>query len=89
MAVVTHDPSALRNTLILAGLHYSWNMGALSAFESTVLHHKVECIRTINELINDSTDKAFTTCIQQVATLTMAEVSPQTCGIPGSKVANM
>ena len=79
--MVTHDSRALRSTLILAGLHYSWNIGSLSAFESTILHHKVECMRTINNLINDSTDKAFTTCIQQVATLTIAEVcDPKTRG---------
>lgn len=75
MALVSHDSTALRCTIILAGLHYSWNHGALSTFESTVLHHKSECMRTINSLISETTDASFTTCIQQIATLTVAEVS--------------
>lgn len=59
MAILTHDSGALRSTLILAGLHYSWNVCALSASESAVLFHKVECIRSINKLINDPADKGF------------------------------
>lgn len=71
---VVHDPFALRSTLIIAGLHYSWNTGHLQSYESTFLFHKVESMRAVNKwmLRQDPTKAAMTA--RQVVTLGFAEV---------------
>ncbi|CAG7563423.1 unnamed protein product [Fusarium equiseti] len=33
---------ALRNTMLIAGLHYAWNAGQLQSFEPTFLFHKIQ-----------------------------------------------
>ncbi|OIW25432.1 hypothetical protein CONLIGDRAFT_93305 [Coniochaeta ligniaria NRRL 30616] len=70
---VVHDPSALRSTLIIAGLHYSWNTGNLQAYESTFLFHKVQGIRTVNDWIEKQDAARAAVAVRQVLTLGFAE----------------
>ncbi|KAI9150058.1 Sterol regulatory element-binding protein [Paramyrothecium foliicola] len=70
---LTEDPASLRNTLLLAGLHYAWNKGTLDSFESTFLYHKIESIRTVNRWLRDLKVKTAKMCIRQIATLCFAE----------------
>ncbi|RFN49921.1 hypothetical protein FIE12Z_5820 [Fusarium flagelliforme] len=39
---VSHSSDALRNTMLIAGLHYAWNAGQLQSFEPTFLFHKIQ-----------------------------------------------
>jgi hypothetical protein len=71
---VMHDPAALRNTLLLAGLHYSWNVGRLSLYQQTHISVKIDTIRSINEWINSGKRSAYTNSVRQVATLALVEV---------------
>lgn len=73
MALVVHDPAALRSTLLLAGLHYSWNIGQLSWFEPTLLAAKIDAIRSIDDWIKGSKQSAFADSVRQVATLAIVE----------------
>lgn len=68
-----HDPTALRNTLLLAGLHYSWNTGLQSSYEETTLVTKIDTIRSVNEWIKEGRHTAFTNSAKQVATLSLIE----------------
>ena len=65
---------ALRSTLLIAGLHYSWNTGRIEEFELAFLFHKVESIRSINKLLADADAKTATLCVRQIVTLCLAEV---------------
>ena len=69
------DSSSLRSSLLLASIHYAWNEGGLSEYESTFLAHKGECIRTVNQHIIDASGKFFIDNMKQVATLALVEVT--------------
>jgi hypothetical protein len=72
---VAHDPTALRSTLILAAIHYTWNMGQLATFEQTYIATKIEAIRAVNDWIRSNKETAFVNAVRLVATLCLAEVS--------------
>lgn len=74
MALATLDEHALRSTILIAGVHYSWNTGYLAAFESAFLFHKVESIGTINMWLKGSSLESFTVCVRQILTICLAEV---------------
>ncbi|OKL56627.1 hypothetical protein UA08_08213 [Talaromyces atroroseus] len=67
------DPYVFRNILLIAGLHYAWNVGNLSSFDSTFLFHKVQSIRTINTWIENRTSSSLTLCVRHIATLCVVE----------------
>jgi hypothetical protein len=69
-----HDPYVFRNTLLIAGLHYVWNVGDLSSFDSNFLFHKVQSIRTINTWIEECSSSTLTLCVRHIATLCVVEV---------------
>ncbi|KAF4988101.1 hypothetical protein FGRMN_9967 [Fusarium graminum] len=46
-SVIQH-PDALRDTLLVAGLHYAWTVGDLQTYKATFLFHKVSTIRLLN-----------------------------------------
>ncbi|PCG97120.1 Hypothetical protein PENO1_064800 [Penicillium occitanis (nom. inval.)] len=68
-----HDPYVFRNTLLIAGLHYAWNIGDLATFDSTFLFHKVQSIRTINAWIEECSSSSLTLCVRHIATLCVVE----------------
>lgn len=74
IASATADPHALRNVVLIAGLHYSWNAGDLRAFQSAFLFHKVESLRSINSGIENATPDSLATWARQICTLSLAEV---------------
>ncbi|KAH8651260.1 hypothetical protein BX600DRAFT_100788 [Xylariales sp. PMI_506] len=73
VALAALDRHALRNTLLLAGLHYAWMTGGLYNFNSAFLHHKVEAIRSINHRIESPNTRATTHCVRQIATICLTE----------------
>ncbi|CAJ0544553.1 Ff.00g036740.m01.CDS01 [Fusarium sp. VM40] len=72
LASVTHSADALRNTMLIASLHYAWNAGHLRSFEPTLLFHKLEAMRLINKSILDS-DAKYSMCVKHIATLCLTE----------------
>ncbi|KAM0198433.1 hypothetical protein ACHAPI_003956 [Fusarium lateritium] len=74
LASVTHSADALRNTMLIASLHYAWNVGHLRSFEPTLLFHKLEAMRLINKSILDSEVK-YGMCVKHIATLCLTEVT--------------
>ncbi|CAH0020863.1 unnamed protein product [Clonostachys rhizophaga] len=53
VGTVGHDSNALRNTLLVASLHYSWSSGSMQLFTPTYLLHKVESLNEINSWMRD------------------------------------
>ncbi|KAL2865891.1 Zn(II)2Cys6 transcription factor domain-containing protein [Aspergillus lucknowensis] len=73
VAFATLDEHALRSTILIAGVHYSWNTGALQTYESSFLFHKIESIRTINKWLAASDRTSFVVCVRQILTICLAE----------------
>ncbi|KAM5365312.1 hypothetical protein ACJZ2D_011095 [Fusarium nematophilum] len=71
---VMQSPDALRNTMLIAGLHFAWNAGHLKNFEPTLLFHKIETMRLINRWLEESRPKGYWVCVRQIATLCLTEV---------------
>jgi hypothetical protein len=69
------EPTAFRILLIYAGLHYTWNAGALFSYDATVLFHKVESMRIVNEWLADSIARTAGKCARTIATLCLTEAS--------------
>ncbi|KAI8722749.1 Zn(2)-C6 fungal-type domain-containing protein [Fusarium sp. LHS14.1] len=70
---VMQSPDALRNTMLIAGLHYGWKAGRLQVFESTLLFHKGETMRLVNWLLVQSDSRRYHECIRHIATLCLTE----------------
>ncbi|KAL2847865.1 hypothetical protein BJY01DRAFT_163908 [Aspergillus pseudoustus] len=73
IALATLDEQAMRSTILIAGIHYSWNTGHLQAFEPAFLFHKVESIRSVNNWLQSSDSKSFVVCVRQILTICLAE----------------
>ncbi|KAL4895577.1 hypothetical protein BDV59DRAFT_174171 [Aspergillus ambiguus] len=73
VALATLDEHALRSTILIASVHYSWNTGDLRAYESVYLLHKVESIRLINIWLDTYDSKRFVVCVRQILTICLAE----------------
>ncbi|KAM0548450.1 hypothetical protein ACHAPJ_009936 [Fusarium lateritium] len=69
---VMQSADALRNTMLIAGLHYAWNAGHLMSFEPTLLFHKIEAMNLINEFLQESGPK-YGVCVRHIATLSFME----------------
>ncbi|KAF4980015.1 hypothetical protein FZEAL_3877 [Fusarium zealandicum] len=68
--VPANDPNTLRNTLLLAGLHYAWKFEDLCSVESTILCHKIQSIRLVNNWLVDKTSQAnILLCAKYITTL--------------------
>jgi hypothetical protein len=75
LALVVHEPVAFRGTILIAALHYCQKMGGtLQSFEPTFLFHKGECIRMVNEWLNDPEARTDVSCLEMITTLCMVEV---------------
>ncbi|KAF4345178.1 sterol regulatory element-binding ECM22 [Fusarium beomiforme] len=68
-----YNPCALRSAILMAGMHFSFQFGDLSAFESTFLFHKIEVMRTINRWIATRDYKLEAAIIREMATLAFTE----------------
>ncbi|CAG9990563.1 unnamed protein product [Clonostachys byssicola] len=67
-------PVALRNTLIVAGVHHVWNTGELRSFKSAFLSHKLHGVHQVNGWLKRTPDTAtFFKCCQLIATLCITE----------------
>ncbi|KAH6884154.1 hypothetical protein B0T10DRAFT_493692 [Thelonectria olida] len=73
LALATQNPDALRGSLLIAALHYAWNVGNLRNYESTFLYHKVEAMRLVNGWLKNMQPKVATTCIREICTLAFTE----------------
>ncbi|CAH0057369.1 unnamed protein product [Clonostachys solani] len=74
MSSAVQDPFALRNMLLIAGIHYAWNLGDLQTFEPTFLSHKIQAIRLVNEGLScPSNGKDYMTCANYIITLSFTE----------------
>ncbi|KAI1071705.1 hypothetical protein LB507_005103 [Fusarium sp. FIESC RH6] len=69
---VAHSSDALRNTMLIAGLHYAWNAGQLQSYEPTFLFHKIQIMSDVNKSIQNS-DKKYAICVRNISTLCFSE----------------
>ncbi|KAH7009930.1 hypothetical protein EDB80DRAFT_714103 [Ilyonectria destructans] len=76
LSLAVQSPDALRNTLLIAGLHYAWNSGQLRNYESTFFFHKVEAMRLVNGWLKSLQPKMVAVCIREISTLAFTE-----CGL--------
>ena len=70
-------PDALRNTMLIAGSYYAWNVGHLRSFESTLLFHKIETMRLVNGWLQKPEKNAYWVCVRHITSLCFTEVSTQ------------
>ncbi|CAI6092641.1 unnamed protein product [Clonostachys chloroleuca] len=81
MSSAVQDPFTLRNMLLIAGIHYAWNLGDLQTFEPTFLSHKIQAIRLVKEGLSiPSKGKDYTSCANYIITLSFTEASTSICG---------
>ncbi|CAG9981463.1 unnamed protein product [Clonostachys byssicola] len=81
MSSAVQDPFTLRNMLLIAGIHYAWNLGDLQTFEPTFLSHKIKAIRLVNEGLNTLSDEEdYLSCANYIITLSFTEASTSICG---------
>ncbi|OBS24171.1 hypothetical protein FPOA_04718 [Fusarium poae] len=67
-----HSSDTLRNTMLIAGLHFAWNTGQLQSFEPTFLFHKIEAMNSVNKFLRNSAMK-YAVCVRNIATLCFTE----------------
>ncbi|KAF5013273.1 hypothetical protein FDECE_702 [Fusarium decemcellulare] len=71
-----HDSSSLRNVLLVASLHYTWQTGSFGSIEPTHLFHKLESIRMINRWIGDGDrNDRIVDCSRHILTLVFVEAN--------------
>lgn len=76
---IIQNSDALQDTLLVAGLHYTLATGDIRTYDSTVLFHKVETIRSINKRLETPRSTGFTTLVRRIATLCLVEVRFDLC----------
>ncbi|KFA56420.1 hypothetical protein S40293_05019 [Stachybotrys chartarum IBT 40293] len=71
---VVHEPDVLRGTLLIAGLHYSWNVGSLKGFAPTHFFHTIETMRTVNNLLKQPDMRGISAAtLRHISTLCIVE----------------
>ncbi|KAH7127398.1 hypothetical protein EDB81DRAFT_871898 [Dactylonectria macrodidyma] len=75
LAALVQHPHTLRNTLLVAGMHYAWKARGLQAYELTFLFHKIETIRLLNDWVENSQSDDLMSVVQHIATLCFIECS--------------
>ncbi|KAK7219093.1 hypothetical protein V2G26_007096 [Clonostachys chloroleuca] len=74
-SLLVHNPAALRDTLLVAGMHYIMRTRDVKTFDSTFLFHKIEIIRQINErLVNQHTER-FIDLTRRKTTMCLVEIA--------------
>jgi hypothetical protein len=71
---VAQHPDALRDTLLVAGLHYAWTVGDLETYKATFLFHKVSTIQVLNRWLQNIHQPGLMTFIRHVSILCFIEV---------------
>ncbi|XEV03128.1 hypothetical protein FSHL1_008415 [Fusarium sambucinum] len=74
-ASVAQHPDALRDTLLVAGLHYAWTVGDLQTYKTTFLFHKVSTIGILNKWLQNIHQPGLMTFIRHVSILCFIEAS--------------
>ncbi|GKU07190.1 transcription factor [Fusarium langsethiae] len=74
LAFVISNPEALRSAVLMAGIHFAFNAGTLSKFETTFLYHKIETVQQVRKLVSRGELKLLAGITKQIATLAYAEV---------------
>ncbi|KPM39735.1 hypothetical protein AK830_g6840 [Neonectria ditissima] len=73
LSLAAQNPDGLRNSLLIAGIHYSFNVGHMEGFEMTFLHHKVEALRLVNKWLQTPESQVATACVKEISTLAFSE----------------
>ncbi|KAF5668387.1 hypothetical protein FHETE_5323 [Fusarium heterosporum] len=84
-SVIQH-PDALRDTLLVAGLHYAWTVGDLQTYKATFLFHKVSTIRLLNGWLQNVQQPGLMTFIRHVSILCFIETSYGNIGDTGTHI---
>ncbi|CAG9942499.1 unnamed protein product [Clonostachys rosea f. rosea IK726] len=83
-------PVALRNTLIIAGVHHVWNTGELRSFKSAFLSHKLHGVHQVNGWLQRTPDTAtFFKCCQLIATLCITECCVKNFAVADAHLAGL
>ncbi|KAI1022361.1 hypothetical protein LB505_007279 [Fusarium chuoi] len=72
---VAQHPDALRDTLLVAGLHYAWTVGDLETYKPTFLFHKVSTIQVLNRWLQNIHQPGLMTFIRHVSILCFIEAA--------------
>ncbi|KAK7219367.1 hypothetical protein V2G26_007370 [Clonostachys chloroleuca] len=73
LSALAHNPAALRDTLLVAGMHYIIRTGDVKTYGSTFLFHKIEIIRQINEYLVNQHKEQFIDVTRRIATMCLVE----------------
>ncbi|CAG9955358.1 unnamed protein product [Clonostachys rosea f. rosea IK726] len=73
LSALAHNPAALRDTLLVAGMHYIIRTGDVKTYGSTFLFHKIEIIRQINECLVNQHKEQFIDVTRRIATMCLVE----------------
>ncbi|CAF3476456.1 unnamed protein product [Fusarium graminearum] len=68
------NPEALRSAVLMAGIHFAFNIGHLDKFEPTFLYHKIETVQQVRKLISRGDLKLLAGITKQISTLAYAEL---------------
>jgi predicted rRNA methylase YqxC with S4 and FtsJ domains len=74
LAFIISNPDSLRSAVLMAGIHFAFNVGTLSKFETTFLYHKIEAVQQVRKWVSRGGIKLLAGITKQIATLTFAEV---------------
>ncbi|KAH8659864.1 hypothetical protein BX600DRAFT_466841 [Xylariales sp. PMI_506] len=85
----TQEPTALRSTLIIAAIHYSWAAGTLNEFQQTFLYHKGETLRLVNEWLQKPDISQSSTIMKLIASLSIIESSLGNVSAAASHVSGL
>ena len=78
LQLATSDVALLHTTILLSANHWIRTGRDPSVVSATLLHHKVEAIRIINERLDDNSMAVLDGTIGAVASMALAEVSKGT-----------
>lgn len=79
---MVQHPDILRNTLLVAAMHYAWRVGELKGFESTYLFHKIDTMQLLNTSLRGSEGIGHAALARYIATLCQTEVNNLFSGHP-------
>ncbi|EKJ68413.1 hypothetical protein FPSE_11421 [Fusarium pseudograminearum CS3096] len=73
LAYTISNPEALRSAVLMAGIHFAFDIGHLDKFEPTFLYHKIETVQQVRKLISRGDLKLLAGITKQISTLAYAE----------------
>ncbi|CAI6092563.1 unnamed protein product [Clonostachys chloroleuca] len=72
-SAILHSPAALRDVLLVSGMHYVINTKDTKTYNSTFLFHKIETIRQINERLRNKKTEQLMDVTRRIVTLCLVE----------------